>query len=171
MVAGWAELAFVDDSVPAGHTAPDRGALSIVYPDGSCLFCLVGAGSTASGTQLLAAVRTPAFRPDGGLSARIQGYPLAPRIWTSALTACVMGRPSLTHLTRRGPRPGGWSCCPLRPRDRITRKRRRSTQAQVARTVTSGGTTPGGWRLARQRTEHRYLAITDASGRHLRRLT
>jgi hypothetical protein len=167
------ELAFVDDSIPAGDPARDRGALSIVYPDGSCLFCRVGNGLSASGSGLLTAVRTPAFRPDGGLSARIRFHTAAPRVetlgvdgvrygaaiahgsdpaWSSTgrlavvLPAAVKKKQKPHHPKKQHPGSG-----------RLHRQggRRDARHAAAGKTVTA----------------HPHLAITDATGRHLRPLT
>lgn len=166
------ELAFVDDSVPAGVTAPNRGELSIVYPDGSCLFCLVGAGLASSGSVPLTAVRTPAFRPDGGLSARIQQYGLPRGVWTLGIDGVGYGT-ALAHGSDPAWSSNGRLAVVL---PAAARKKRRPHHKKKHR----GSGRPHrnrGRRDARYAAtgkagaEHPYLAITDATGRHLRRLT
>jgi WD40-like Beta Propeller Repeat len=167
------ELAFVDDSIPVGDPARERGALSIVYPDGSCLFCLVGAGSTASGSVLLTAVRTPAFRPDGELSARIHFYTAAPRVETLGVDGVRYGT-AIAH----GSEPAWSSTGRLAVVLPTAVKKRRKPHHQKKKHPGSGRSHRHIGRRDASRsaagnavTGHPYLAITDATGRHLRPLT
>ena len=82
-----------------------------------------------------------------------------------------MGRLSLTDLTRRGPRPGGSRRAARRIREsRRSHPKKKHPGCGHARRH-SGRRDATGSAAGKAGMKHPYLAITDATGRHLRHLT